>query len=65
VSGSEEFVEWMMLEAKASREGLPVHPEVEPFALFLDEHFRKIAAEFVRFAEEHKDEIERWAEEAE
>lgn len=33
---TENLVDWMMLEAKASREGLPIHPEIQTFALRLE-----------------------------
>lgn len=54
MSQPEEFAEWMLLEAKASREGLPVEPDIESVAIALDEHFRKIAAEFLRLVREQR-----------
>ena len=59
---SEEFVEWMFLEAKASREGLPVHPDVEHVALAVDESFRKMADRMAEIAEKHLGEIKRSSE---
>lgn len=40
---AEDFIDWMMLEAWASRQGLPVHPIVEDLALKVDGWMRNCA----------------------
>lgn len=59
---SEDFIRWMLLEAEASRAGLPVHPDVECAALFIDESMRKLSERFLEFAREHADEIREFSE---
>lgn len=51
---AEAFVGWMLLEAKASREGMPVDPRVEQFALLIDDHFRRMARGMMEIARKGK-----------
>lgn len=58
----EDFVRWMLLEAKASREGVSVHPDVERVALAVEEHMRKLSEGFLEIALKHADEIQKFSE---
>lgn len=60
-TNAENFVRWMLLEAKASREGMSVNPVVESVAICVDETMRETCGKLLRPANEREDEIRKFS----
>lgn len=60
---AEDFARWMLLEAKASREGLVVDPLIEEVAIGFEKMMREISEGFIRIAREREGEIRTFSQE--